>query len=92
VLFNSYVFILAFLPIALAGFFAASRLGRRVAGCWLIAASLFFYGWWNTSFVPLLLISIVGNYAVALLLHRLARQPRRQNLVLACASPATSRH
>ncbi len=84
-LFNSYVFILAFLPIALAGFFAASRLGRRVAGCWLIAASLFFYGWWNTSFVPLLLISIVGNYAVALLLHRLARQPRRQNLVLACA-------
>ncbi len=84
-LFNSYVFILAFLPIALGGFFAASRLGRRVAGCWLIAASLFFYGWWNTSFVPLLLISIVGNYAVALLLHRLARQPRRQNLVLACA-------
>ena len=48
-------------------------------GCWLIAASLFFYGWWNPRFVPLLLISIVANYAVALLLHRLARGPRCQN-------------
>jgi D-alanyl-lipoteichoic acid acyltransferase DltB (MBOAT superfamily) len=88
VLFNSYVFVFAFLPIALGGFFAASHLGRRVAGCWLIAASLFFYGWWNPSFTPLLITSIVGNYAAARLLHRLLRCPRRQNAVLALAIAA----
>ena len=87
-LFNSYVFVFAFLPIALGGFFAASHLGRRVAGCWLIAASLFFYGWWNPSFTPLLITSIVGNYAAARLLHRLLRCPRRQNAVLALAIAA----
>ena len=87
-LFNSYIFIFAFLPIALGGFFAASHLGRRAAGCWLIAASLFFYGWWNPSFTPLLITSIVGNYAAARLLYRLSRYPRRQNGVLALAIAA----
>ena len=87
-LFNSYVFIFVFLPVALGGFFAVSRLGRRVAGCWLIAASLFFYGWWNPSFVPLLVISIVGNYTAASLLHRLATRRRWQNWVLTLAIAA----
>lgn len=89
-LFNSYVFvlsyafILAFLPIAMAGFFAVARLGRVAAGCWLIAASLF-YGWWNPGFVPLLLASVTGDYGAALLLRRLERRPRWQAAVLALA-------
>jgi D-alanyl-lipoteichoic acid acyltransferase DltB (MBOAT superfamily) len=85
VLFNSYIFVLAFLPVALLGFVAASRLGRRVAGCWLIAASLFFYGWWDVGFVPLLTGSIAGNYAAAMLLYRLARRKRAQTAVLVLA-------
>jgi D-alanyl-lipoteichoic acid acyltransferase DltB (MBOAT superfamily) len=87
-LFNSYVFVLVFLPVAMLGFFAASRLGRRAAGCWLICASLFFYGWWSVSFVPLLVGSIIGNYAAALLLHRLAPWPHRQTAVLVAAIAA----
>ncbi len=66
-LFNSYVF-LAFLPITLGGFLLAGRAGRRVAGCWLIAASLLFYGWWRPAFVPFLLASIGANYAIARLI------------------------
>lgn len=84
-LFNSYIFILAFLPVALIGFFAAARLGRRIAGCWLIAASLFFYGWWNPAFVPLLVASTIGNYLAAWLLYRLAGRPHWQNQVLLLA-------
>ena len=87
-LFNSYTFVLAFLPLALTGFFAAARLGRRAAGCWLIAASLAFYGWWNVSFVPLLVASMAGNYAAALLLSRLVHRPRRQTWVLVIAIAA----
>ena len=64
-LFNSPEFVLGFLPIALAGFFLAGRVGgTRWALCWLVAASLFFYGWWNPKFVLLLAGSILANYCV----------------------------
>jgi hypothetical protein len=46
-LFNSPQFVLGFLPAALAGFFLLGRIGgQRWAIGWLVAASLFFYGWW----------------------------------------------
>jgi alginate O-acetyltransferase complex protein AlgI len=64
-LFNSQIFVLGFLPIALCGYFLLGRLGGvRQALIWLIAASLFFYGWWNPKFVLLLIASIAGNYAL----------------------------
>lgn len=62
-LFNSYVFIFAFLPVALAGCFLAVRFfGREAGTLWLVLASLFFYGWWDVCYVPLLLASIMFNY------------------------------
>ena len=65
-LFNSPEFVLGFLPIALAGFFLAGRFGGTCwALCWLVAASLFFYGWWNPKFVLLLAGSILANYWLA---------------------------
>ena len=69
-LFNSYVFLRAFLPLAFCGFWAACRIGPRVAAAWLLAASLLFYGWWNPVFLLLLLASITGNYALASLILR----------------------
>jgi D-alanyl-lipoteichoic acid acyltransferase DltB (MBOAT superfamily) len=68
-LFNSYIFICLFLPITVAGFYVLGRGGhRRAVVCWLVAASLFFYGWWNPVYVPLLLVSVLFNYGVGLLL------------------------
>jgi alginate O-acetyltransferase complex protein AlgI len=62
-LFNTPQFVLGFLPLALAGFFLAGRVGgTRWALCWLVAASLFFYGWWNPKLVLLLAGSILVNY------------------------------
>ena len=70
-LFNSPEFVLGFLPLALAGFFLAGRLGGpRWALRWLVAASLFFYGWWNPKFVLLLAGSILGNFALGELIDR----------------------
>jgi D-alanyl-lipoteichoic acid acyltransferase DltB (MBOAT superfamily) len=61
-LFSSQVFILGFLPVALAGFFLLGRLaGGRAALVWLIAASLVFYGWGSLRHVPLLAGSVVAN-------------------------------
>ena len=78
-LFNSYNYLLYFLPLSLAGFF---MLGRRPGWsvAWLVAASLFFYAWWDSRYLPLILVSIGFNFAVGRLLHR---APRHARLVLA---------
>jgi alginate O-acetyltransferase complex protein AlgI len=69
-LFNSYDFILFFLPITLGAFFALARWSHRAAAAWLALASLFFYGWWNPQFVVLLVGSILFNYACGYALSR----------------------
>ena len=74
-LFNSFPFLLLFLPVVLAGFFALGALSRRVAAGWLALSSLFFYGWWDARFVALLAASIVFNFVCGRTLH--AQQARR---------------
>jgi D-alanyl-lipoteichoic acid acyltransferase DltB (MBOAT superfamily) len=63
-LFNSYPFIWLFLPVVLAGFFIIARYRHEAAAAWLAGASLFFYGYWNVYYVPLLLFSIFVNYQI----------------------------
>jgi alginate O-acetyltransferase complex protein AlgI len=78
-LFNSAVFILAFLPATWLGFFALGTGGRhKLAVAWLTLASLFFYGWWNPLYIPLLLCSMAFNYFVGRALAR-----RRSSALLA---------
>jgi D-alanyl-lipoteichoic acid acyltransferase DltB (MBOAT superfamily) len=62
-LFNSAVFIFAFLPLAVAVFYLIwQRTERHWAYLWLVLASLFFYGWWDYRYVPLIVVSILANY------------------------------
>src|ERR1700704_4758247 len=77
-LFNSYLFIFLFLPIALIGYFALGRLGNLAPVIWLALASLIFYSASNWQFVLLLLASVAFNYTVGLLLiaKRLRAVPR----------------
>ncbi len=81
-IFSSFPFLFAFLPAALVGFWLASTVGPRLAGLWLVLASLGFYGYWRLDFLPLLLISIAFNYAVSMLLVRTVERPRLQNRIL----------
>ena len=78
-LFNSIEFIFGFVPLVLLGFFLLARWRRDVALAWLTAASLFFYGWWNPAWLPLLLASMAFNFMVG---AALARAPRRRWLWL----------
>ena len=52
-LFNSYLFLLVFLPVTLAVYYGAGRLNLRLAALWLCLTSFVFYGWWNPQFVVL---------------------------------------
>jgi alginate O-acetyltransferase complex protein AlgI len=63
-LFNSYPFLLVFLPLTLLGFFAFARIGTPFAAGLLAFASLVFYGWWSPPYVLLLLASVAFNYSM----------------------------
>jgi alginate O-acetyltransferase complex protein AlgI len=70
-LFNSYEFLLVFLPITFLGFFAFGHAHRpRLAVLFLIAASLFFYAYWNPRYLLHLLISISVNFTLGRVLAR----------------------
>ncbi|MBT5028703.1 MAG: MBOAT family protein [Nitrospinaceae bacterium] len=64
-LFNSFEFILIFLPTTFFVFFFLNGFwGNKASRIWLLGASLFFYGWWNPFYVPLILGSIIFNYGI----------------------------
>ena len=64
-LFNSPEFLLGFLPVSLLVFFCFGVMGfHRAAILWLTSVSLFFYGWWNSSYVPLLFCSVLFNFLI----------------------------
>ncbi|ATG01220.1 D-alanyl-lipoteichoic acid biosynthesis protein DltB [Lelliottia amnigena] len=64
-LFSSSIFIFIFLPISFIGYFFLNNRRLISAGkCWLVACSLFFYGYWDVSYLPLLLGSIFFNFMI----------------------------
>lgn len=64
-LFNSYVFILLFLPATWAIYFALNRAKLPdLAKTALFAASMVFYSYWNVNYLPLILGSVLFNFAL----------------------------
>jgi alginate O-acetyltransferase complex protein AlgI len=62
-LFNSYPFLLIYLPVVLLVFFGFSKMHlTRAAKGWLLLSSLFFYSYWDVHYLPLLAGSIIFNY------------------------------
>jgi alginate O-acetyltransferase complex protein AlgI len=73
-LFNSYIFILVYLPVTLGVFFWLGHAGRlQGATAWLVLMSLAFYGWWNPVYLGLIVASMVFNYTVGAALGRRER-------------------
>ena len=64
-LFNSYEFIFLFFPLVLAVYFLLGKYEKHaLANLSLIIFSLIFYAYWNISFLPLLLTSIIVNFSI----------------------------
>ena len=62
-LFNSYIFVLAFFPIVLLGWFGLNHFKQYYAAkIFLILASLFFYGYYNWWYLLIIVFSVVLNY------------------------------
>ncbi len=83
-LFNSFEFIFIFLPVVFTVHFLLNQRKLLVISkYWLVASSLFFYGWWNIAYLPLMLMSIFVNYGVGTLFHRLTSPTHRKRALVA---------
>lgn len=82
-LFNSYPFILLFLPIVLAGYFQLGRRSNLAPVIWLALASITFYAIGSWQFLALLLLSIAFNYGVGHLLIAAELAPMQRKAALA---------
>ncbi len=72
-LFQSQFYVLMFLPLTVALYYAAAR-SERARQWVLIAASLFFYGWWDPRFVILVVSQITVTWLLARAYERTAEK------------------
>lgn len=81
--FNSYLFLLLFLPAVLAGYFGLCRMKRRIwARGFLAVMSLVFFGYANPWYLGLLVGSAVFNWAVSRMLTREGGKAAGRRMVL----------
>jgi alginate O-acetyltransferase complex protein AlgI len=79
-LFNSYVFLLAFLPITWLVFWALGS--ARARYIWLAVTGYVFYGYWDPRFCLLMAFSTLVSYLAGLGFLRWDADPRRRKLCL----------
>lgn len=79
-LFNSYMFVGCFFPICLLGYYGLLKAGRiREAKLFLVAASFWFYGYFNLSYLLIMVCSIGVNFAF----HRSLSKNSRRGVMIA---------
>ena len=79
-LFNSYIFIFLFLPVCLVGYYILQKKSSMLTKLWLIGCSLWFYGYFNLSYLLIMLGSVAINY----LIYSLIRRGNKQKLFFIC--------
>jgi D-alanyl-lipoteichoic acid acyltransferase DltB (MBOAT superfamily) len=70
-LFNSFEFIFVFLPITFIVYFLLNK-NKLVffSKAWILLASLFFYGYWNIVYLPIIILSLLFNFYIGQLLSK----------------------
>ena len=82
-LFNSYEFIFLFLPITLVIYFLLNKFNKNMlAKAWLVIASLYFYSYFNKSYLILIIVSILINYFIGTELNMKTNNVIRRKVLL----------
>lgn len=83
-LFNSYIFILLFLPVSLIGYYMFNHFQKyRIANVFLIGMSLWFYGYFNKWYLFIICGSIIGNFLISKGMEKLGHNQRLRKFILA---------
>lgn len=82
-LFNSYIFIFLFLPLTVSGWYFLNLFKNTwLPKIYLLAMSLWFYGYFNYGYLFIMMISIVVNYILYILLKRANDQTLRKLMLV----------
>ncbi len=81
-LFNSYIFLLLFLPMCLLGYFGLNHFKKhKLAQVFLLGMSLWFYAYFNLSYLAIIVVSILFNFGIYKKLER-AEKHRKLFLII----------
>lgn len=85
--FSSEIFLLAFLPVVLLGYYLSPRILKNIT---LLASSLIFYAWGEAFYLMTMIVSIASNYFVGLLIYKSQKtaqdqKPSKRYIVLGIA-------
>ncbi|MBO7251206.1 MAG: MBOAT family protein [Oscillospiraceae bacterium] len=81
-LFNSYFFILVFFPLCLIGYFGLNHFKKyTLAMAFLLGMSLWFYGFFNPSYLLIIVTSILLNYLFAQIINRTTHSILRKSVL-----------
>ena len=70
-LFNSYIFVLLFLPLCLIGYFTLNHYKKyTLSQAFLLGMSLWFYGYFNVSYLLIIVTSILFNFGIYKLIEK----------------------
>lgn len=82
-LFNSYIFVLFFLPLCIAGYFWLNQLQlSRWAQIFLLVMSLWFYGYFHAKYLWVIIGSVLFNYLFYKLLRLVKEKSIRKMLLI----------
>ena len=74
-LFNSYLFIFIFLPIVLIGWFSLNKLKQyKIAEVFLIGMSLWFYAYFNFSYLFIIVGSCLFNFLISYVINKIEKK------------------
>ena len=76
-LFQSFDF-LVFFPLVFALFWAINKWNVLTRNIFLLAASYFFYGYWDYRFLALILSSSLVDFTIGILLHKTTKASARK--------------
>ena len=80
--FNSYLFIIVFLPMSIFGYFYLNRISSSFGLIFLLALSLWFYGYFNIYYLFLIIGSIVVNFFLSNVMRRSRRGVKKFVLLI----------
>lgn len=82
-LFNSYIFILLFLPLSLAGWYLLNKTKSEIfPKAFLLGMSLWFYAYFNIKYLPIIVISIIVNYLIYFVMKKSDKTALRKSLFI----------
>ena len=81
-LFHSLTYLLLFLPVVFTLYFLVRKFTYNDGKIILIFSGIFFYGWWNINFTPLIIISVLFNYYISKKIVDLENKKKRKIILL----------